>query len=97
VSNVAPVFTTMLDQDQEEPVNLRKRMEGEADVTRSYDFEPLDMLPVWSGNEEARAHDFSAKNNSQKDTGDDRTLMPMIIDEDTEQMPDLQAKYQRTT
>lgn len=36
------------------------RMEGEAEVTRSYDFEPLDMLPVWPGNEEARAHDFRA-------------------------------------
>lgn len=36
------------------------RMEGEPEVSRSYDFEPLEMLPVWPGNEEARAHDFKA-------------------------------------
>jgi len=36
------------------------RMEGEPEVTRSYEFEPLEMLPEWPGNEEARAHDFKA-------------------------------------
>ena len=36
------------------------RMEGEPEVTRSYEFEPLAMLPEWPGNEEARAHDFKS-------------------------------------
>lgn len=36
------------------------RMEGEPEVSRSYEFEPLEMLPEWPGNEEARAHDFKA-------------------------------------
>lgn len=36
------------------------RMEGDPEVVRSYDFEPLEMLPLWPGNEEARAHDFKA-------------------------------------
>jgi hypothetical protein len=36
------------------------RMEGEPDVQRSYEFEPLEQLPEWPGNEEARAHDFKA-------------------------------------
>jgi hypothetical protein len=36
------------------------RMEGEPEVNRSYDFEPLEMLPVWPGNEEAKNHDFKA-------------------------------------
>jgi hypothetical protein len=35
-------------------------MEGEPEVSRSYEFEPLEMLPEWPGNEEARAHDFKA-------------------------------------
>ena len=36
------------------------RMEGEPEVTRSYEFEPLAMPPVWPGNEEAKGHDFNA-------------------------------------
>lgn len=36
------------------------RMDGDPEVNRSYDFEPLEMLPVWPGNEEAKAHDFKA-------------------------------------
>ena len=36
------------------------RVEGEPEVTRSYEFEPLEMLPEWPGNEEAKAHDFKA-------------------------------------
>ena len=36
------------------------RMEGDPEVQRSYDFEPLEMWPIWPGNEEAKAHDFKA-------------------------------------
>lgn len=36
------------------------RLEGEPDVQRSYEFEPLAVLPEWPGNEEAKAHDFKA-------------------------------------
>ena len=36
------------------------RMEGEPEVMRSYEFDPLAMPSVWPGNEEAKAHDFKA-------------------------------------
>lgn len=35
------------------------RLEGEPDVQRAYEFEPLAMLPEWPGNEEAKAKDFT--------------------------------------
>ena len=36
------------------------RMEGEPEVQRTYEFEPLEMLPEWPGNEAALANDFKA-------------------------------------
>jgi len=36
------------------------RMEGEPEVSRSYGFEPMAVLPEWPGNDEAKAHDFKA-------------------------------------
>ena len=36
------------------------RMEGEPEVKRTYEFEPLEMLPEWPGNEAAMANDFKA-------------------------------------
>jgi hypothetical protein len=36
------------------------RLEGDPDVQRKYEFEPLKVLPEWPGNEEARNHDFKA-------------------------------------
>ena len=34
------------------------RLEGEPEVQRKYEFEPLAMLPEWPGNDEAKNHDF---------------------------------------
>jgi hypothetical protein len=36
------------------------RMEGDSEVHRTYEFEPLEMLPEWPGNEAALGHDFKA-------------------------------------
>lgn len=36
------------------------RLEGEPHVERSYEYEPLPVLPEWPGNEAAAAHDFKA-------------------------------------
>ena len=36
------------------------KLEGETEISRSYDFEPLQMLPEWPGNDEAKTHDFKA-------------------------------------
>jgi hypothetical protein len=35
-------------------------MEGDPEIHRTYEFEPLEMLPEWPGNEAALAHDFKA-------------------------------------
>jgi hypothetical protein len=35
-------------------------MEGEPNVQRHSEFEPLPVLPEWPGNEEAKTHDFKA-------------------------------------
>ena len=34
------------------------RMEGEPSIHRTYEFEPLPLLPEWPGNEAAASHDF---------------------------------------
>ena len=36
------------------------KMEGEPEVERKFEFQPLEMLPEWPGNEDAKAHDFKA-------------------------------------
>lgn len=35
------------------------RMEGEPDVNRVLEYEPLPQFPEWPGNEDAKAHDFT--------------------------------------
>ena len=35
------------------------RMEGEPDVNRVLEYEPLPQFPEWPGNEEAKTHDFT--------------------------------------
>jgi len=36
------------------------RLEGEPEVKRFFEYEPLAVLPEWPGNEEAKNHDFKA-------------------------------------
>ena len=36
------------------------KMEGEPEVKREFEFEPLAVLPEWPGNDEAKTHDFTA-------------------------------------
>ena len=37
------------------------KQEGEPSVKRNFEYEPLPHFPEWPGNEEARQHDFTAK------------------------------------
>ena len=48
---------------------LVAKMEGEPELTRTYEFEPLEMLPEWPGNEEAKTHDFKAGFEEDETTG----------------------------
>ena len=36
------------------------RMEGESDVNRVLEYEPLPQFPEWPGNEEAKNHDYTS-------------------------------------
>ena len=36
------------------------RLDGEPDVHRTFEYEPMAVLPEWPGNEEAKNHDFKA-------------------------------------
>jgi len=36
------------------------KLEGEPEIERKFDYEPLAPFPEWPGNEEAKNHDFSS-------------------------------------
>lgn len=46
------------------------RQEGEPQINRNFQYEPLPQFPEWPGNDEAKAHDFSCK----KDANDNEIL-----------------------
>ena len=36
------------------------KLEGEPEIERKFDYEPLAPFPEWPGNDEAKGHDFTA-------------------------------------
>jgi hypothetical protein len=41
------------------------KQEGDPSIKREFQYEPLPHFPEWPGNEEAKQHDFSAKQDAQ--------------------------------
>jgi len=36
------------------------KVEGEPELNRTYEFEPMPMFPEWPGNEDAKTHDYTS-------------------------------------
>ena len=41
------------------------KQEGEPNVTRNFEYEPMPHFPEWPGNDEAKQHDFSCKKDAE--------------------------------
>ena len=56
------------------------KLEGEPEVERHFDFEPLQMFPEWPGNEEAKNHDFKAGATQAEDGTWEQFTEPKPVD-----------------